>query len=158
MDERVESVKNKTYKEAYSMALIICFFSIIVKFYLYGVNTDLVFTEFLIIIVTTFYYSIRTVWLGIYSDEVEIHDRTSKLSMDVKSILFGLGSGVAIAVFFGIRSAVLYGNEGNMLKYFILVFFASLMIYCPIFVLTLFLHKAANKISKDIVQKNQDEI
>ncbi len=157
VDERIENTQNKIYREAFILAILICVLSVIVKFYLYGVNYQLVIVEFLVITIPTFYSFIRTVWLGIYSDEIEIHDRISKIPISEKNILIGLGIGIAIALFFGIRSSVLYGNDTNRLWYFAIVFFASLMIYCPLLAAAMFaMDSIAKKISKRASLKDQD--
>jgi magnesium-transporting ATPase (P-type) len=155
-DERIEIVKNKIYKETFWASIAISIISIIVKFYLYGINTGSVITEFSIIIVLLFYRSARSVSLGIYSDEIELHDRKSKLPMNIKNIISGLGSGFAIAMFFGIRSAVVYGSDGNRMWYFVLVFLASLAIYCPFFIATIMaMHRIAKGVSERASKREQ---
>lgn len=156
-DERIVNIQNKIYKEIYLIAAIICMISIFVKRYLYGAKPELAFTEFFVLFISGVYYVMRTASLGIYSDEVEIHDRTSKIPMSVKNIIIGLVSGVVIALFFGIRSALLYGNDTNRLWYFTLVFFTSLIIYCPLFAgfIAIF-HAAAKRASDKITQKHQN--
>ena len=155
-DERVENLKNKIYKEAFWIAIILNGTSILVKFYLYGINTEPVTTEFFIIVILLLYSAVRTVSLGIYSDEVELHDRRSRIPMGTKNVLSGFGSGFVIAIFFGIRSSVLYGSGGNRLWYFILVFITSILIYCPFFIATMMvLHKTAQKVSERISQRQQ---
>lgn len=114
-DERVVNIQNKIYKEVFQLAIAISILSIIIKFYLYGLNSELVITEFIIIIIPSFFYTVRTIWLGIYSDEIELHDRTSKIPMSIKQVFVGLVTGIAIAMFFGVRSSLLYGNESNRL-------------------------------------------
>lgn len=149
MDERITNTINKIYKEAYFLAMIISLISIVVKYSLYGVNVRLVITEILIIFVPCLYYLIRIVRLGIYLDEIEVHDRTNKISMSTKKIIVGLVLGVAIAVFFGLRSSILYGNDSNRLWYFIIVFFVSIGIYIPFFVsIIVFTDAVSRKASK----------
>jgi len=158
MDERVENTKNKLYKELYILIMIICFISIGVKDYLYGIDPKHVVTELLVIFLSVLYYGIRTVWLGIYVDEIEVHDRTSKLPLSTKNIIIGLVFGVIIAIFWGIRSSILYGNSGNRLWYFIIVFLASIMMYCPFLIAFIAIgDSAARKASKKITQKHEDE-
>ena len=158
VDERVENTKNKIYKEAYILIMIICFTSIGVKYYLYGNNTKQVITELLVIFLSSLYYVIRIVCLGIYMDEIEVHDRTSKLPLSTKNIIIGLVFGVGIAIFWGIRSSILYGNSGNRIWYFIIVFLASIMMYCPFLIAFIAISdSAARKASKKITQKHEDE-
>ncbi|KNF07109.1 putative membrane protein [Gottschalkia purinilytica] len=154
-DERIVNVLNKIYKEAYYLVMIMCLISIGVKYYLHGSNIKSIILELLIIFISGIYCGIRKVCLGIYIDEVEIHDRTSKISMSVKNIIIGLVSGIVISVFFGVRNSVLYGNDTNRIWYFILVFFASFMMYCPFFVLIISVpHIISRKLSKKIPPEN----
>jgi ABC-type dipeptide/oligopeptide/nickel transport system permease subunit len=158
VDERIENTKNKIYKEAYIFIMGICFVSIAFKYYLYGTTTKHVTTELLVIFLSALYYVIRTVWLGIYTDEIEVHDRTSKLPLGTKNIIIGVVLGIVIAIFWGIRSSILYGNNGNRLWYFIIVFFASIMMYCPFLIAFIAIgDNAARKASKKITQKHEDE-
>lgn len=158
VDERIENTKNKIYKEVYIFIMAICFVSIGVKYYLYGTTTNQVTTELLVIFLSALYYGIRTVWLGIYMDEIEVHDRTSKLPLGTKNIIIALVVGVAIAIFFGIRSSILYGDSSNRLWYFIIVFLASIMIYCPFLIAVIGIRdNAARRVSKKITQKHEDE-
>lgn len=158
VDERIENTKNKIYKEAYVFIMAICFVSIVVKYYLYGNTTKQVITELLVIFLSALYYGIRSVWLGIYTDEIEVHDRTSKLPLSTKNIILGLVVGIAIAIFFGIRSSILYGNSSNRLWYFIIVFLASIMMYCPFLIAFIAIgDSAARQASKKITQKHEDE-
>jgi hypothetical protein len=158
VDERIENTKNKIYKEIYIFIMVICFMSIGVKYYLYGTTTKQVITELLVIFLPALYYGIRTVWLGIYIDEIEVHDRTSKLPLSAKNMIIGLVAGVAMAIFFGIRSSILYGNSSNRLWYFIIVFIVSIMMYCPFLIAFIAIgDSAARKASKKITQKHEDE-
>ncbi|WP_276914269.1 DUF6773 family protein [Aneurinibacillus aneurinilyticus] len=159
MDERIVHTRNMLYKEAYIVAILLCSISVVTKCIIYGLNIGATITELSILFLTALYYGIRAVFLGLYSDEVEVHDRTSKLSMNKKNMIWGLGFGVVMATFFGIKSALMYG-EGNAqsLWYFILVFFASLMIYIPFFVgILAILHALAYKASKKVIDKDLDE-
>lgn len=156
VDERILNASNKIYKEAYFFTIIIALISIIVKFFINGVDYNLVITELIIVGVPAFYYTIRTIQLGIFSDLSEVHDRKSKMSINLKTVIIGFTIGIGVALFFGIRSAILYGDETNRLWYFILVFFASFMIYCPIFVggVAIF-NVTANSLSKKNVNKEE---
>ncbi|MBD1379782.1 DUF6773 family protein [Metabacillus arenae] len=151
VDERIVNSKNKIYKEMYLLILAVCILSIVVKYALYGMNTHLVITELVILLAQGIYYVVRSVGMGIFSDDVEVHDRTSKVPMGMKNLISGLFFGVALAIFFGVRSAMDYGETIlEQIWYFILVFFASLMIYAPFFGLILaIVHFSAMKISKN---------
>lgn len=157
-DERIINTQNKIYKEAYILVTVICFISIITKIYLYGSNIKSVVTELLIIIIPNCFFTIRTIWLGLYSDTVEIHDRTSKLPMSIINVVISLSFGIIIALFFGIRSSILYAHTNSQhVWYFIAVFFVSLIIYCPLFTIIVAVPSfIANRASKQINSKNQD--
>lgn len=156
MDERVVNTQNKIYKEIYTLIMLICLLSVIVKFVAMGTDTSVI-TEVVIMLASSLYYLIRSVSLGVYSDAVEVHDRSNKFKMSTKNIVAGSAFGLGLALFFGLRSATLYA-DGTMqsLWYFILVFAVSLMIYVPVFLLLTFgLHTAANKASTNV---NKDEL
>ncbi|GED16222.1 DUF6773 family protein [Aneurinibacillus migulanus] len=159
MDERIVHTRNMLYKEAYIIAMLLCFVSLVAKYIIYGPNIGVVATELIILMLSALYYGMRSVFLGLYSDEVEVHDRTSKLSMSKKNVIWGLGFGIAIAAFLGIRSAVVYGDGGvQSLWYFIIVLFASLMMYVPFFVGIMAIgHTLANKASKKAIHEDLDE-
>ncbi|MNZ95751.1 hypothetical protein D3C78_1149180 [compost metagenome] len=111
-------------------------------------------TELILLLVTSIYYTVRSVLLGLYSDEVEVHDRTSKLPMSTKNVIGGIGLGVALALFFGIRNSLLYADSSQQaLWYFILIFFVTIMLYIPVFVLfAVTTHSIANRVSKRAAQ------
>jgi uncharacterized membrane protein len=159
VDERIENTKNKIYKESYILIMGICFISIGAKYYVYG-TTEIkhVITELSAIFLSSLYYTIKAVWLGIYLDEIEVKDRTSKTSVRKKNLILGLVSGVVIALFFGIRSSILYGNSSNRLWYFISVFVVSIIIYCPFFIVFIALtDNVARKASKKRTQKHENQ-
>lgn len=159
VDERIENTKNKIYKESYAFIIGICLISMGIKYYVYG-NTSIehVITEILVILLSALYYGVRSVWLGIYMDEIEVQDRTNKTSVGKKNLIIGLVSGIVIALFMGIRSSILYGNSSDRLWYFILVFVVSIMIYCPFFLAFIaIMDTAARKASKKINQKRENE-
>ncbi len=137
MDERVEGIKNQIYKEAYFIAFAICCVSVVVKTLVLGLEAGNAIAEYMVIILPGFWSLIRSVALGIYSDDVEVHDRTSRWSMSTKTVFIGLTSGLVIATFFGVRSATVYGDGSTSLWYFFITFMAALMIYLPLFVVTL---------------------
>lgn len=158
-DERINNMQNKIYKEIYMVVNALCLISVAIKYYLYGIDIKLVITELVILFASGLYYTVRAASLGIFSDEVELHDRNSKVPMSSKNVYIGLGLGVMIGLFFGIRSAIVYGNGlVNSLFYFIIVFFATLMIYLPLF-LVLFAgsFSVASKVSKKATEQDLDE-
>ncbi|WP_077329564.1 DUF6773 family protein [Virgibacillus siamensis] len=159
-DERVINQQNKIYREVYTLIIIICVISVALKFYLYGFQSGSVYTEMAILFVSSVYYAFRSASLGIYSDEVEMHDRTSKLPMQKKNVITGLLFGIAMALIFGTRSAVLYGEDtGNSIYTFFMVFIVSLIIYIPFFVLvTLIGHTYMKNKSDKAVKKQLDDM
>ncbi|KOP64675.1 hypothetical protein AMS62_04955 [Bacillus sp. FJAT-18019] len=149
-DERIVNLKNKLYKEVYVLIMIICGISIIIKSFMQP-EAESVWLEMLIIVGGGLYFGIRSVGLGIYSDEVEVHDQRSKISVSKRNVLSSLAIVFVLALYLGIRSAILYGNNNSAteIKHFIIVFFATLIINVPLFVIvTSVIHYGANKMSK----------
>ncbi|WP_174615104.1 DUF6773 family protein [Virgibacillus ihumii] len=159
-DERVTNLQNKIFREIYILVIALCIISGAIKIYLYGSGPDRLYTEMAIIFVTSIYYAFRSASLGIFSDEVEMHDRNSKMSMEKKMPIKGLLFGVAIALFFGTRSAILYGEKtGTPIFTFFLVMFVSLIIYVPFFILALVIsHSVMKKRSDKAVEKQLDDM
>ncbi|MGV3487160.1 MAG: DUF6773 family protein [Tuberibacillus sp.] len=153
-DERIEGIRNKVYKEAYILTTVICFISIIVKHFIYGPSLSKVAVEISILVVGSLYCLVRSAALGIFSDEIEIRQRQSKMPMSVMNLLAGIALGVAMALFFGIRSAILYSDHGNDIVIFFMVFFVSLLIYTPVFMAVLLIpYILAKKTSENINKK-----
>lgn len=155
-DERIVNLKNKLYKEVYTLIMIICSISVIIKSFALP-RTESVWLEMLIMLGGSIYFGIRSVAMGIYSDEVEVHDQRSKVSFSKRTAIWGLVIGIALALFFGIRSAILFGNNSSAteIKYFFIVFFVSLIIYIPLFVgVNLMIHYGANKVSQKMSQND----
>lgn len=154
-DERIEHAKNKIYRELYTFISIICLISIGVKYYIYGRDIEFIWTEVAILLAGSVYYLIRSVSLGIYSDEVEIHDRNSNISMSKKTVLFSVFLGLGFALLFATNSAVRYGSGGNEVKYFITVFVFSLLLYVPVFLGVIYFPHLLAKIKSD--RNNRDD-
>ncbi|MCG1021224.1 DUF6773 family protein [Sutcliffiella horikoshii] len=135
-DERIVTAQNKIYREIYYLVMGICLISIGFKFYLYGFDVSPIYTELAILFLQGAYYTARGSSLGVLSDEVEMHDRKSKVPMKWKTLLWGLGIGAIIAIFFGLNSAFNYADTtAQAYSYFFMVFFVSLIIYIPVLVL-----------------------
>ncbi|SFD68432.1 hypothetical protein SAMN05216238_103142 [Lentibacillus persicus] len=161
-DERITIIENKIYREIYILVMAICLVSVGVKLYMHGVRLDNVLTEWIIIIAGGVYHSYRSATLGIFSDEVEMHDRTNSMSKEKKNLLIGMGIGVVLACYFGLRSAILYGNGGIDSVYtFLLVFFVSFLIYIPFFVLvstisfTIMKRKSDKAVAKQLSEQEE---
>ncbi|WP_410771657.1 DUF6773 family protein [Fontibacillus sp. BL9] len=150
-DERILHLKNKIFREAFILIMVICNLSLLLKWLVFRSDLESVITELVIVTAGSLYYTIRTVTLGIYYEEVEAHDNRSKMTYSRKNMLSGLATGLAISLFFGIRSAILYGDGlfSTQVWYFFIVFMVSLMIYLPFFIGILAAsHSLANKASK----------
>ncbi|WP_407272761.1 DUF6773 family protein [Radiobacillus sp. PE A8.2] len=155
VDERVTNLQNKIYKEIHMIVMVLSFVSIGVKSWIYGININLVITELVIIVLSGFYYMIRSSYLGVITDEIELHDRHQKMKLSTKNIVVGLILGVVIAIIFATNSAVNYADDNlQAIYYFLLVFFVSFMFYVPVFAGFLGLtYLAAKKKSEQIVQQ-----
>ncbi|WP_241481489.1 DUF6773 family protein [Mesobacillus campisalis] len=158
-DERVENIKNKIYKEIYILIMVLSFISIAVKFITIEMSLRVVLFEWIVILVSSLYYSVRTTFLGIYSDEVELHDQTSKVKMSKKNLMGGIALGVVLALIFATNSAVNYADSSQQaISYFLLVFFVSFIIYVPLFGgVNAIIHSAAKRKSEQMNQKNLDD-
>ncbi|MFJ7405305.1 MULTISPECIES: DUF6773 family protein [unclassified Lysinibacillus] len=159
VDERVENLQNKIYKEVYVLIMIVCSISILIKFFKMGVSLDNVITEWLIIFISSVYYYVRTAYLGILTDEIEVHDSNSKVKLGTKNVLFGVAFGLVFAIILGLNSAFNYADSTQQaIEYFFVVFLVSLLIYVPFFAGFLGLsYMAAKKKSDQVVQKNLED-
>ncbi|MFF2289008.1 DUF6773 family protein [Peribacillus butanolivorans] len=135
-DERIENVRNKIYKEMYYVIMAICLLSVLFKIYKYGVGSGELYLELVILLASGVYYLARSIFLGVFWDEVEMHDRTSKTPMSKKTIFGTVGLALIIATIMGVNSAVSYADGSSQgLWYFVLVWCVSVMIYLPILLL-----------------------
>jgi hypothetical protein len=137
-DERITHIQNKIYAEIYILVIVICGVSMGVKHYAYGLYIEDMATELVILIASGVYYVYRSASLGIFSAEMEMHDRKSKRSMQKKNLIASISLGIGIALYFGINSAVRYADGlGQIIYYFFLTAAASLMIYLPFLIMFL---------------------
>jgi FtsH-binding integral membrane protein len=159
VDERIVNMQNKIYKEIYLLIMVICIGSIALKYYTQGIGLNLVATEMVILISQAIYYAIRSAGMGIFSAEVEMHDRKSKTPMKMKNIWLALIIGLGFSAFFGTLSAINYADStGEKFYFFVVTFFASMIIYVPL--MLIFLSGsffAAKKYSDDIVKKELED-
>ncbi|WP_019241040.1 MULTISPECIES: DUF6773 family protein [Bacillus] len=154
-DERIENVRNKIYKELFYVVIAICFVSIITKTYKFGIGNVDAILECTILFIGAIYYLARSVYLGVYSDEVEMHDRTHKTSMSKKSLYISIGSAIVISLIMGINSAISFAdNSSQGYEYFTIVTLVSIMIYLPIFLL---LFCGIHLVAKKISMKSQED-
>ncbi|KOS60154.1 hypothetical protein FJQ98_10765 [Lysinibacillus agricola] len=155
VDERVKNLQNKIYKEMYYVIIFACLISILIKYMTMGVPLQNVTTEWLILLISSVYYFIRAAYLGVFTDEVEIHDSTSKVKLSTKYIIFGVAVGMVIAIIFGVNSAFNYAESTQQAIYFFfLVFFVSLFMYALFFAgFLILIYVLAKKKSDQVVQR-----
>ena len=155
VDERVQNIQNKIYREIYNIVSIICFISLIVKTVIFELGIEHVATELIVLTVSGIYYCYRAMYTGVLSEEVEIHDANSKLRYSTKTIFIGIFTGVVIALAMGLNSALNYADSNaQAIEYFFMVFFVSLLIYVPFLALFLFIgHQSAVKKSQQVNDK-----
>lgn len=160
LDERVKNQQNKIYKEIFFFVLLICLISILIKFITEGVSSQNVLTERLILIFSAVYYCGRAAYLGIFTDEVEIHDSASKFKLSTKFIILGVTIGMVIAIIMGVNSAFNYAESTSQAIYFFfMVFFISLFMYSSFIagILILFYGLAKKKSDRVIQRMLEDE-
>lgn len=145
-DERVEQAKNQIYREMFVVVTGLCFLSILVKEYMEIEAYGGVAPELTILLVMSLYYMARGWQLDIFSAEREMHDRRSRIPMTAKNFIYAGAGGVAISLYFGTRSAILYGEgTAQSINYFFLVAAVCLMIYIPLLIGLAFLIEAITK-------------
>jgi len=157
-DERIAHTKNKIYNEAYYLMVLLCLVFSSINYQIYRYNMIL-FSGIIIVTIPSLYIYIKSIIIGLYSDEVEVHDRNNKMSISYKSMILGIIFGLFMSLFFGVRSSLLYAhNMKQHIVYFIIVFLACLAMYVPFF-LTLIMtpHFIGQFISKKINSKNKDD-
>ncbi|MFS0864870.1 DUF6773 family protein [Fredinandcohnia sp. 179-A 10B2 NHS] len=151
-DERVINIQNKIYKEMYLIIMVLSLISVAVKYFTIEFSLRAVMFEWIVILVTSIYYVARSAYLGIYSDEVELHDNNSKMKLSKKNIIYGIALGVILAIIFATNSAVNYADsQQESVLFFISVFFISLFIYAPLFA-------AVNGITYSIAKRKSEKI
>ena len=159
VDERVHNTQNQIYREIYKMITVICCVSIAIKFLTIGISSEVILTELTILISGGFYYTFRSAQMGLFSDEVEMHDANSKMTYRRKTIIYGIILGLIIALFMGINSAVNYAdNTQQAVSYFFTVFLFSLFIYAPFLAAFLFIgYYTTKKKSDKVNEKNLED-
>lgn len=132
-DEWIVHTKNKIYTEIYMIIIVIAAISLLVKTYYFNLAFSHIITEMIILFVGGVYYIIRSVYLGIYTAEIEIHDRESKWNVQKKSIVYAIIIGFGIALAFGLNSAIQYAEGWTQsVTYFFITFIVSIIIYLPL--------------------------
>lgn len=160
VDERVKNQQNKIYREINYIVLLVCSISILIKSITMGASLQNVLTELLILIIISVYYSVRVAYLGIFTDEVEIHDSTSKIKLSTKYIISGVSIGMVVAIIMGVNSAFNYAESTpQAIYFFFMVFFVSLFMYSSFIggILILFYGLAKKKSDRVIQRMLEDE-
>ncbi|QAS51301.1 DUF6773 family protein [Halobacillus litoralis] len=129
-DERVTNLQNKVYRELYMFVTIVAVLSLIIK----TINDDRnIWTELIILIGGGVYYLIRVSSLGIFSDEVEMHDRSSKIKLNKKNFIVSLVVGIGFSLTLAIRNSQRYADSaGEEISFFLMIFFTCMAIYIPV--------------------------
>ncbi|WP_371018503.1 DUF6773 family protein [Pseudalkalibacillus sp. JSM 102089] len=157
-DERLTTLQNKIYREMYILIVVICALSVLYKQFLVEGGIQHVWTEIIIFSVSSGYYLIRSAMLGIFSDEVEMHDRSSKVSFSKRNFLISLLLGVGFSLFLAIRNSLMYGEGTQETVYFFLsILLGCLMIYIPVLFVIMVVPYAVAKYKSDKINEQELE-
>lgn len=149
-DERIANIKNKIYAEVYILVMVITSVSAVFKYFVYHVGIEGIATELILLFASAVYYTYRSTKLGVFSAEIEMHDRKNKWSQQKKNLFASVVLGVVIALVFGINSAVQYADGiYQSIQYFLITGFASLLMYLPFFLIILV-------VGNEILRKNSE--
>ena len=163
-DERVTNMQNKIYREIYILIMLICFVSIIFKYWTIGRDFNLIITEFLILILSSFYYLYRSTKMGIFSEEVEISNANHKIKYSTGTMAYGIILGVVISILLGVNSAFNYADStAQAIQYFFMVFFILLIIYIPVLLVLLLVpysmaKRQSDKVNRKMLEEMDDEV
>lgn len=154
-DERIINMQNKIYSEIYLLVMGISVISIFLKYFIYNLEIESLATELAILFFSSVYYMYRSMKLGIFSAEVELHDQKSKWTMRKKNFYISIAAGIVIALIFGIHSAVEYAEGTRQsIYYFVITTLGSLIIYLPVFFVILVVgHEMMKKKSDEAIEK-----
>ena len=157
-DERLTTLQNKIYREMYILIVVICALSVLYKLFLVEGGIQHVWTEIIIFSVSSGYYLIRSAMLGIFSDEVEMHDRSSKVSFSKRNFLISLLLGVGFSLFLAVRNSLKYGEGAEETFYFFLsILLGCLMIYIPVLFVIMVVPYAVAKYKSDKINEQELE-
>ena len=162
-DERIVNTQNKIHREIHNIITTLCAFSLIIKMIIGLRGFEYIGIEMVILIFSGVYYIVRSTQMGIYSEEVELQTRNSKLNADSRNFIIGIVLGVIIGLLFGFNSAIQYADGlAQKVYYFIITFAASFLIYVPFLLLFLFVppkiakHKS-DKINRKMLEEMDEE-
>ena len=157
-DERLTTLQNKIYREMYILIVVICALSVLYKQFLVEDGTQHLWTEIILFSASSGYYLIRSTMLGIFSDEVELHDRSSKMSFSKRNFVISLFLGVGFSLFLAIRNSLKYGDGTEETVYFFLtILFFCLLIYIPVLFCIMVLPYAVAKYKSDKINEQELE-
>lgn len=158
-DERVTNLQNKVYRELYTFVAIMGVLSLVIKTMMGDRN---IWTELIILVGGGVYYLIRVSSLGIFSDEVEMHDRSSKIKMNKKNFIVSLVIGVGFSLSLATVNSLRYADgSGEAISFFLTIFFTCIVIYIPvmlgIIVVPFILAKNKSDRVNDAILEDDDE-
>lgn len=158
-DEWIVQTKNKIYREIYFLVVIISVISLLIKDIILDLEPTNFITELLILLVATFYYFYRSIYLGIYSAEVELKERKRKGPTRNNILKYSLLFGLGLSLILGLNSAIQYGEGfSQRIEYFLITLIASLIFYVPIVLITVYFSiKFAKRKSEKIMNEMIDE-
>lgn len=154
-DERITNTKNKIYAEIHILVMVIAVVSVIFKYFFYNLGIESVTTELLILFLSGVYYVYRSTRLGVFSAEIEMHDRESQWPQQKKNLVASITLGVVIALVFGTNSVQYADGVLQRIYYFFLTALVSLMIYLPFFLIFIV---GGNEILKRNSEKSIDRM
>lgn len=135
-DEWLVQTKNQIFAEIYFIVVLIAVISFIVKYFFLHQSFQNVVTELVLLLAIGVYYGFRSVQLGVHAAEIELKERKRKHASLKYNLVIALAVGFVIALAFGLHSAIRYAEGmAQMATYFVVTFFASLVIYMPISIL-----------------------
>lgn len=166
-DERIFNAQNVIYRELYSIIMVICIGSMVVKLILGMDGFKNIFAEMTILFVGAIYYLIRSSRMGIYSEEFELRYAGSKwksekhtgLSMIIVTVV-----GIVLGVIFGLNSALNYADSTTeAVKFFILVFIVTIMMYTPVMFFMVYVphmvaKKKSERVNERMLEADEEEI
>jgi len=143
-DERVLQLNNKIQSEAYILVSFLAVASIYIKTYVMEIPVTQCVTELVVIILSTLYIAIRSVFLGY---EFMDNSKRSKI-LTVTAILV---LSLTVSIINGFKNYSLYGDhytgisDGHFIAVLIITFISSVIFMTATFVLLHGFNKAAQR-------------
>lgn len=155
-DERVLQLNNKIQIEAYLLVIFLAVASIFLKSYVMEMHFTQYVTELAIIILSTFYISIRGMFLGYHSSDSFKYNKILKMS----AVLI---LSLAVSISNGIKNYSMYNNkytgifDVHFLAMITFTFASSAILISFILILLDWMDKAGQrKIGKKLLDDEQD--